>query len=126
MSDKIKIFYVDDEPDIRLIAELALKLKPNIEVRTAESGEDALDQLRSDDWRPDLAMIDMMMPGLSGVEVMGELRADPDLTDIPVVFVTARARPQDIRDYIEEGAVGVVTKPFDPTTLADQVLKLIG
>lgn len=121
----IRIFYVDDEPDIRLIAELALKLRPGIEVRTAESGEDALQQLSRGDWRPDLAMIDMMMPGLSGVEVMGKLRADPDLADIPVVFVTARARPQDIRDYIEEGALGVVTKPFDPTTLADQVLKLL-
>lgn len=120
-----RIFYVDDEPDIRLIAELALKLRPGIEVRTAESGEDALQQLRRGDWRPDLAMIDMMMPGLSGLEVMGELRADPGLADIPVVFVTARARPQDIHDYIEEGALGVVTKPFDPTTLADQVLKLL-
>jgi two-component system OmpR family response regulator len=125
MTDKTKILYVDDEPDIRLIVELALRIRPGIEVRTADSGETGLDMLQSGDWRPDLAMIDVMMPGLTGPDLLAAMLADPNLASIPVVFVTARARPQDVRSYMEQGAKGVITKPFDPMTLAEQVLALI-
>jgi CheY-like chemotaxis protein len=57
--------------------------------------------------------------------VLAAMLDDPELAKIPVVFVTARARPQDVRTYIDQGARGVITKPFDPLTLADQVLALI-
>ena len=126
MTEQTRILYVDDEPDIRLIVELALRIRPGIEVRTADSGEAALEILNAGDWRPDLTMVDVMMPGLTGPDVLAAMLDDPELAKIPVVFVTARARPQDVRTYIEQGAKGVITKPFDPLTLADQVLALIG
>lgn len=125
MSGQTRILYIDDEPDIRLIVEMALKMRPEIEVRTAESGEAGLAMLRWSDWMADLVMVDVMMPGLTGPDVLAALRADPRFGKVPVIFVTARARPQDIRDYIEQGAKGVITKPFDPISLAGQVLALI-
>ena len=120
-----RILYVDDEPDIRLIAQLALNLKPDFEVRMADSGESALAMLADQSWRPDLAMIDVMMPGLTGPEVLARMRADRDLSDLPVVFVTARARQQDVDAYMAQGARGVITKPFDPIGLASQVEALL-
>lgn len=125
MTGKMRILYIDDEPDIRLIVEMALKMRPEIEVRTAESGEAGLAMLRWSDWMADLVMVDVMMPGLTGPDVLAALRADPRFSHVPVIFVTARARTQDIRDYIEQGAKGVITKPFDPISLAGQVLTLI-
>ncbi|KRB86494.1 hypothetical protein ASE00_07285 [Sphingomonas sp. Root710] len=124
MSDTLCIFYVDDEADIRMIVEMALRLRPGVEVRTAISGDAAYEMLHNDSWRPDLMMVDVMMPGLTGPELLDKLRADPDTAGLPVIFVTARARPQDVQAYIAQGALGVITKPFDPMTLADQVLEL--
>jgi two-component system, OmpR family, response regulator len=120
-----RILYVDDEPDIRLIVQMALKLRSEFEVKAAGSGEAALNMLDDPSWRPDLLMVDVMMPGITGPELLAELREDPEFQDIPVVFVTARARPEDIRDYVAQGAHGVITKPFDPVTLADQVKALL-
>ena len=125
MNDNISILYVDDEADIRMIVEMSLQLRPGIDVRTAISGDAALEMLHTASWRPDLLMVDVMMPGLSGPELLEKLRAEPDNAELPIIFVTARARPQDVQAYIGQGALGVITKPFDPMALADQVLELI-
>lgn len=125
MTHSLSILYVDDEPDIRLIVEMALSLRPGLSVRTAGSGEEALDMLIDQRWRPDLVMVDVMMPGLTGPEVLAALRAEPDTETLPVIFVTARARPQDVAAYVAQGARGVITKPFDPMQLADQVIALV-
>ncbi|WP_340314045.1 response regulator [Rhizorhabdus argentea] len=124
MRDALSILYVDDEPDIRLIVEMSLKLRPDIEVRTADSGEQAIAMLQGGDWRPNLVMVDVMMPGMTGPDFLAMLRNDPDTAELPVIFVTARARQQDIAEYIKLGAKGVITKPFDPIRLADQVIAL--
>lgn len=125
MTGTRSILYVDDEPDIRLIVEMSLTMRPGFEVRTAESGEAALQILHGERWRPDLVMVDVMMPGLTGPDVLAALRADPATESLPVIFVTARARREDIDAYIAQGAVGVITKPFDPITLADQIGALL-
>ncbi len=125
MTEATKILYVDDEPDIRLIVEMSLKMKPGIDVRTASSGQEALNILIGEGWAPDLLMIDVMMPGMTGPEVLSKLRAEAATATIPVVFVTARARRQDIDGYIAQGAKGVVTKPFDPIGLRDEVLGIL-
>ncbi|MBW8910863.1 MAG: response regulator [Sphingomonas sp.] len=124
MTDTLSILYVDDEPDIRLIVEMSLKLRPDVAVRTADSGEQAIAMLHGGDWRPNLVMVDVMMPGMTGPELLAALRKDPDMAGLPVIFVTARARQQDIADYIALGAKGVITKPFDPIRLAEQVIAL--
>lgn len=125
MSEETKILYVDDEPDIRLIVELSLKMRPDMDICCAESGDAALALLRSGQWRPDLIVVDVMMPGMSGPELLTALRSDPDTAKLPVIFMTARARPQDIKDYVAQGARGVITKPFDPMKLGDQLLAIM-
>lgn len=124
MTGALSILYVDDEPDIRLIVEMSLKLRPDIEVRTADSGEQAIAMLHDSGWRPNLVMVDVMMPGMTGPEMLAALRKHPDTAELPVIFVTARARQQDIAEYIALGAKGVITKPFDPIRLAEQVIAL--
>ncbi|MBN8831777.1 MAG: response regulator [Sphingomonadales bacterium] len=121
MSGPLKLLYVDDEADIRTIAELALRLDPDMEVVIAESGEDALKRIGEGRWMPDVALIDMMMPGMSGMELLWLMRQRKDTAAIPVLFVTASARTVEVERYIEAGAVGVIVKPFDPVTLARTV-----
>lgn len=125
MTEKLSVLYVDDEPDIRLIVEMALNLNPRLSTRTASSGEEALGMVFGEGWRPDLIMVDVMMPGLTGPEMLAELLGNPDTAGIPVVFVTARARPPDIDAYIAQGARAVIVKPFDPMSLAQQVISLV-
>jgi len=117
----MKILYVDDEPDIRTIVGMALRLDPDLEVRMAESGPDALRLLDTSGWTPDLALLDMMMPEMSGGEVLAALRRREGLAELPALFVTASARRDDIRAWLGLGADGVLTKPFDPMTLASVV-----
>ena len=126
MSGKLSILYVDDEPDIRLIVEMALNLHPRLATRTAQSGEEALGLIMGEGWRPDLIMVDVMLPGLTGPEILAVLLANPETAGIPVVFVTARARPADIEAYLAQGARRVIVKPFDPMSLAAEVIALVG
>lgn len=121
MNTPLKLLYVDDEEDIRTIVELALGMDPSMQVEIAASGAEALAKVGSGRYMPDLAMLDMMMPGMSGLELLQALRAREDTKDIPVIFVTASARSTDVTHYTDAGAIGVISKPFDPLTLADIV-----
>jgi CheY-like chemotaxis protein len=112
----VRVMYVDDEADIREVAELSLGLDPEIEVRTCASGADLLEAAAS--WRPDIILLDVMMPGMDGPTTLAGLRRNPDLTTIPVVFITARTQAREVDRFVALGAVGVITKPFDPMTLA--------
>lgn len=118
-----RIIYIDDEPDIREIAELALSLDPHFEVRTAASGAEALALVV--DWRPDLILLDVMMPEMNGPAVLARLRQNPDTAAIPVAFVTARAQKSEMQNFATLDAVGVIAKPFDPVALASQVRALL-
>jgi two-component system OmpR family response regulator len=125
MSGRYKILCVDDEPDIRLIAEMSLKMNPALAVESAGSGEEAVAILTADPDRFDLVLIDVMMPGLDGPGVLGRLRGNVGTAHIPLVFMTAQARPQDVAALVEQGAAGVITKPFDPIALAGKVLEFL-
>ncbi|MBR9892844.1 response regulator [bacterium] len=114
-----RILYVDDENDIREIAGMALELEETFEVRTAASGREGLDLARS--FRPDLIMLDVMMPGMDGISTFAAARKDPILASIPVVFVTARTQTHQVAELMELGAHGVIPKPFDPLTLAEEI-----
>ncbi|MES2301652.1 MAG: response regulator [Pseudomonadota bacterium] len=113
-----RILYVDDDADIREIAEMALCLEPSFEVRTCESGFDANEVAR--DWCPDLIMLDFMMPVLDGPGTLALLRTNVDLTDVPVIFITARTAERDVKTLMATGAAGVLAKPFNVMTLADE------
>lgn len=119
----LKILYVDDEPDLREIAVMSLEMDPNFEVRECESGREALAEAAT--WQPDLILLDVMMPGLDGPETSRKLRADHRTAHIPFAFITAKAQPADIETLLKEGALAVISKPFDPTKLAEQARQLL-
>jgi CheY-like chemotaxis protein len=116
------VLYVDDEPDIREVVEMALNLVSGIAVKTCGSGADALQLLPG--FMPDLVLLDVMMPGLDGPATLASMRSDPTLRDIPVVFMTAKALPQEVDRFMSLGAIGVISKPFDPMQLAARVQEI--
>jgi two-component system, OmpR family, response regulator len=116
------LLYVDDDADIREIVEMSLSLDGALRVSTSAGGEDALERMRSD--RPDLVVLDVMMPGMDGPEVLERMRADPALENIPVIFMTAKANPQQAARFRGLSAIGVIAKPFDPMALGQQVRTL--
>ena len=117
-----RIAYVEDEPDIRTVAEMALTQIGGFELDTSTDGVQALDRIPA--FAPDLILMDVMMPGLNGPDVFRRLLATPDCADVPVVFMTAKAQTHEVAGYYELGAAGVIPKPFDPITLSDQVREI--
>ena len=120
----IRILYVDDEADIRDIAAMSLELDPDFEVRTASSGLEALPAAA--EWKPNLILLDVMMPVMDGPTTLGQLRERPETANIPVVFITARTQAQEVEGFKALGAKGVIGKPFDPMSLAQQVRSYLG
>jgi len=116
------VLYVDDEPDIREVVEMSLALVDGLQVHTCDSGERAL--LEVQHVRPDLVLLDVMMPGMDGPETLARLRELPSAARIPVVFMTAKALPQELEQFTRLGAVGVIAKPFDPMRLGEQLLAI--
>src|SRR5262249_5062967 len=112
-----RILYVDDEADIREIATLSLSLDPELEIRACASGAEALATV--DGWRPDLILLDVMMPGMDGPTTLARLREIPAALAIPVVFITARTQARELDRFLTLGAAGIIAKPFDPMTLAE-------
>jgi two-component system OmpR family response regulator len=117
----LQVLYVDDEPDIREVAQLSLQLDPLIDCRAVDSGAKALELLREGTWVPDLVLLDVMMPLMDGPTTLGNLRALSASATTPVVFMTARAQGFERDRFLQLGAVGVIAKPFDPMTLAKQI-----
>jgi len=116
---RLRILYVDDDPDIREIVEIALSLDPALRVRGCASGTEAL--ATAADWLPDMILCDVMMPVMDGPATLARLRACPQTVDTPVVFMTSRVQAREIEHFKSLGATGVIVKPFDPMTLADSV-----
>jgi len=112
----LRVLHVDDEPDIREIVAASLGLDPEFELRDCDSGAEALTAAAA--WRPDLILLDVMMPVMDGPSTLRHLRENPQTVDIPVVFMTARAQTRELDHYKSLGAAGVIVKPFDPMTLA--------
>jgi CheY-like chemotaxis protein len=92
-------------------------------VGSAATGEEALDRARSE--QPDAILLDVMMPGIDGPTTLAMLREEPSTAKIPVVFLTAKVQRQELESYVALGAAGVILKPFDVMTLADQIRQLV-
>jgi CheY-like chemotaxis protein len=114
------ILYVDDEPDIREVVQMSLALVEDLIVHTCESGERALRLLP--ELRPDLVLLDVMMPGMDGPMTLQKIRTMPRFEAVPVIFMTAKAMPQEVARFRELGAAAVIAKPFDPIQLGNQVV----
>ena len=122
MSELSTILYVEDDPDIQAVAQMALELIGGFAVTVCSSGEQAL--LAAAASAPDLILLDVMMPSMDGPTTLAELRATPGLAGIPVIFVTAKVQTTEVEHYKSLGAVDVIAKPFDPMTLADTVREI--
>ncbi|MFN8900558.1 MAG: response regulator [Lysobacteraceae bacterium] len=105
----------DDDPDMRMILEVALETVGGWRVTMCADGEEALAAARAD--RPDLMLLDASMPGIDGPSTLALLRADPDLAEVPVVFVTGQAAPEDVEAFLAAGGLAVFTKPVNPMEL---------
>jgi CheY-like chemotaxis protein len=120
----MKVLFVDDDADIRRVARVALAVVGGLDVTVVGSASEALAIAQVDP--PSLILMDVMMPHLDGVAALAILLADPTLRHIPVVFLTARVQPGEVAEYLRQGAVGVIHKPFDPMTLAEEVRRFLG
>lgn len=116
------ILCVDDENDILQVARLSLEAVGGFTVTLCEGSAGALEAIRAA--KPDMVLLDVMMPEMDGPTTLARLLADPELKDIPVVFMTAKVQPPEMEYYLGLGAVGVIAKPFDPMALAGQVTEI--
>jgi len=114
-----RILYVEDEPDIQVVAKLALEMVGGYQVMICSGGQEALDKVGG--FAPDLILLDVMMPGMDGPTTLQNLRAGSATAAIPVIFLTAKVQPAEVKQYQALGALNVIAKPFDPMTLAAQV-----
>lgn len=114
-----RILVIDDDPLIGAATCLALETGGGYRVELCESGSEALDVARS--FRPDLVLLDVMIPHLDGPATLAALRRAEGLADLPVVFLTGRTDPADLARYRALGARDVISKPFDPGMLARRV-----
>lgn len=116
------VLYVDDDADICSIVEATLRMVPGLDVQSADCGERAIDLAY--ELRPDLVLMDVMMPGLDGPSTLKRMRESTLLADIPVIFLTAKVLPAEISQFLQLGAIGVIVKPFDPLKLYAELVAL--
>lgn len=117
-----RVLYVEDDADIQEIARLALVDLGGLTVRVCSSGREAVEAFP--DFDPQLILLDVMMPGMDGPTTLASLRALPGGANVPVAFMTAKVQAHEVSRYTDLGAIGVISKPFDPMKLADQVRTL--
>jgi len=120
--DLKRVLYVEDEPNIRTVGRFALEEVGGMTVETAASGQEALEKARL--FAPDVVLLDVMMPGMDGVETFRALRSLESTACVPIIFMTAKVQPQEVASYKNLGALAVIAKPFDPLTLPDEVRTL--
>ena len=119
----MKVLLVDDEADIRRIASLSLSGVGGMEVAQADGGSEGIRKARED--RPDVILLDLMMPVLDGLATFRALRDDPETSEIPVVFLTAKTVSSEMERLKSLGARGVLIKPFDPMALPRLLRELL-
>jgi CheY-like chemotaxis protein len=119
-----RILVVDDEGDIREVAALSLETMAGHKVITANSGSAALALAATE--QPDAILLDVMMPDMDGPTTFQKLQAEPSTAQIPVVFLTAKVQPSERARFASLGVAAVLSKPFDPLTLADELGDALG
>jgi len=118
-----KIVLAEDEPQIARLIEFKLK-KEGYQVTWKENGEEALKAIKAD--KPDLILLDVMMPVMDGYQVLRRLKEDESLRNIPVIMLTARAQERDVVKGIDMGAEDYITKPCHPAELLARVKRILG
>lgn len=121
MENRPKIMIVDDDPtNIEIVTEI---LEDSYEIKSVYSGEEALEEIYS--FKPDIVLLDIMMPGIDGYEVCKIIRADERIKDITILLVSAKAMAKEMKKGFEVGADDYITKPFEHDDLELQITKHI-
>ena len=118
-----RILFVEDEIDIQEVTQLALEAIGGFTVEICSSGREALEKAPA--FAPDAILLDVMMPDMDGPSTLVGLRDLPETADTPVIFMTAKTQAHEIQHFKDLGALDVITKPFDPITLADQIRTIL-
>lgn len=119
-----KVLMVDDDPNIRFITEMSLQGLTSWQVLLAGSGDEALELISNN--CPDLALLDVMMPGMDGPTLFRKIKAQCGADKMPlIIFMTAKVQTQEVETYKNLGAIGVITKPFDPMKLPQQIQEIL-
>jgi DNA-binding response OmpR family regulator len=116
------VLVVDDDPVILKLLEVNFEME-GFTVLVARDGEEGIQVARTD--RPDLVVSDIMMPKVSGLELVTALKADPATSEIPIILLSAKAQNADVRSGLDAGADDYVTKPFEPLDLVERVNELL-
>ena len=122
MKTLMRILHAEDEPDIQAIARLALERVGGFTVLSCENGRVALDAM--EEFRPDLLLLDVMMPEMDGPTLLKTLRAGGPFAHTPAIFLTAKVQAHEVEQYLALGACAVLAKPFEPMQLAAQIRKI--
>jgi two-component system OmpR family response regulator len=118
----MKILVIDDDPDILTVAECALAIDSSITAKCLSTGKNAIDEIKA--FKPDIVLLDVMMPELDGLAVLKMIRETESIKATPVILFTAKSVRQDAEFYKENGAQGIIPKPFNPITLAANVKQI--
>ena len=114
-----RLMYVEDEPDIRVVANIALTQVAGFSVEISPNGTEALKVITS--FMPQLILLDVMMPGMDGPQLLKKVRELPEFIETPIVFITAKAQIEEIQKLKSMGAAAVITKPFNLMTLGEEI-----
>jgi len=114
-----RICYVEDDEDIQRIVRMTLERVGNMTVEVVGDPTMAIEAMTA--FRPDLVMLDWMMPKMDGPTLFRQMKLRPETSSLPVVFITAKASPHDLEELLRLGAAGAISKPFSPKDLPDQL-----
>ena len=117
-----RICYVEDDEDIQRIVRLSLERVGKMTVEVVSDSTKAIEVIAA--FRPDLVMLDWMMPGLDGPALFRQMKLRPDISSLPVVFITAKASHKELEELKMLGAAGTISKPFSPKDLPEQLREI--
>lgn len=121
---KKNILLIDDEETIQEVVQVGIEIEAGWRVVTASSGLAGIDLAQND--RPDVILLDVMMPNLDGIDTLSRLKSNDKTSNIPVIFLTAKAQAEEKKQFQNLGVVDIITKPFNSMTLASQIAKILG
>jgi two-component system, OmpR family, response regulator len=118
----LRVAHVDDDDDLLAVVRLALEATAGMQVESCASGARALEVIP--DFHPDVILVDLLMPGMGGLETIERLRERMDLSQVTVAFATGHEDPEQLRRIVEAGAAAIIHKPFDAFALADRIHRI--
>ncbi len=119
-----RVLLIDDQEDIRAVAQMSLEVVAGWQVVTASSGDEGI--RRAEQEQPEAILLDVMMPDMDGPTTFGHLQRNPLTAHIPVIFLTAKVQGAERRQLANLGVAAVIAKPFDPVTLGDEIGRSLG